>query len=194
MGRRITILQGHPDPAGGHLLHVFADAYATGARDGGHELRRIEVARLDFPLLRTQEEFTKGPVPPSLVQAQEDLRWAEHWLILFPLWHGYMPASLKGFVEQIMRPGFALAYGERGFPKKLLAGRSARAVVTMGMPAFIYRLWFGAHGVRALRRGVLELAGIAPVRTTLFGSVEVVSAAKRSSWIANMQELGRRGA
>jgi putative NADPH-quinone reductase len=151
------------------------------------------VARLELPLLRTQEEFTKGPVPPSLVEAQQDLRWAEHWLILFPLWHAYLPASLKGFVEQVMRPGFALGYAER-FPKKLLTGRSARVVVTMGMPALIYRLWFGAHGVRALRRGVLELAGLSPVRTTLFGSVEAVSAARHSSWIAEMRELGKRGA
>ena len=32
------------------------------------------------------------------------MRWAEHWLFLFPLWHGTMPALLKGFLEQILRP------------------------------------------------------------------------------------------
>ena len=33
-----------------------------------------------------------------------------------------------------------------GFGKRLLEGRSARVVVTMGMPAFFYRLWFLSHG------------------------------------------------
>ena len=60
MTRRIAIIQGHPDPAGHHLLHAMADAYAAGATAGGHEVRRIEVAELDFALLRTQAEFETG--------------------------------------------------------------------------------------------------------------------------------------
>jgi hypothetical protein len=64
MARRIAIIQGHSDPAGHHLLHVLADAYAEGAIRAGHELRRVEVAKLEFPLLRTQQEFESGPVPP----------------------------------------------------------------------------------------------------------------------------------
>jgi hypothetical protein len=33
--RRIAIIQGHPDPAGHHLLHAMADAYAEGAIAAG---------------------------------------------------------------------------------------------------------------------------------------------------------------
>ena len=54
MPRRVTIIQGHPDPAGNHLCHALADAYAEGAAVAGHEITRIEVARFDFPILRTQ--------------------------------------------------------------------------------------------------------------------------------------------
>lgn len=68
MTRRITILQGHPDPAGHHLLHAMADAYAEGAIAAGHEVSRIEVARLEFPLLLTQADFETGVLPPALVQ------------------------------------------------------------------------------------------------------------------------------
>lgn len=93
MTRRIAILQGHPDAAGNHLLNAMADAYAEGATSSGHEVRRIEVAKLDFPLLRTQAEFESDKLPPALVQARDDMRWAEHWVFLFPLWHGTMPAS-----------------------------------------------------------------------------------------------------
>ncbi|MFZ8466608.1 NAD(P)H-dependent oxidoreductase, partial [Staphylococcus aureus] len=76
---------------------------ADGATAAGHEVRRIEVAKLDFPLLRTQEAFETGALPPTLQQAQEDMRWAGHWVFLFPLWHGTMPALFKGFLEQIFR-------------------------------------------------------------------------------------------
>ena len=36
----------------------------------------------------------------------------EHLVIVFPLWLGDMPAVLKGFFEQVLRPGFAI--GEAG--------------------------------------------------------------------------------
>jgi putative NADPH-quinone reductase len=192
MTRRIAIIQGHPDPAGGHLLHALADAYAEGAVAEGHEVRRVEVAGLEFPLLRTQAEFETGAMPPGLIQARDDMRWAEHWVFLFPLWHGTMPALFKGFLEHIFRPGFAMEYGKRGFPKRLLAGRSARIVVTMGMPPLMYRWYFGAYGVRGLERSVLSFAGIKPVRESFYG-LTFADERKRARWLADMRGHGERG-
>ena len=192
MSRRIAVIQGHPDPAGNHLLHALADAYAAGAVAAGHEVRRIEVAKLEFPLLRTQADFETSEVPPSLGQPGDDLRWAEHWLILFPLWHGTMPALFKGFLEQIFRPGFAIEYKKRGLPKRLLAGRSARIVVTMGMPVPVYRWYFGAYGLRGFERSILRFAGIKPIRETLHG-LAFASEKSHTRSIEDMRRCGTRG-
>jgi putative NADPH-quinone reductase len=99
-----------------------------------------------------------------------------------------MPALLKAFLEQVMRPGVALEYRKHGFPRGLLAGRSARLVVTMGMPALIYRWCLRAHGVRGLERSVLGFAGMAPVRETLLGMVDAASDAKRQGWLDRMRD------
>jgi len=192
MSRRITIVQGHPDATARHLLHALADAYAEAATNAGHEVRRIDVGALDFPLLRSQAEFETGQLPATLEQAREDMRWAEHWLFLFPLWHGTMPALFKGFLEQIFRPNFAMAYSKDSFPRRLLAGRSARIVVTMGMPALLYRWYFGAFGVRGFERSILRFAGISPVRESLFG-LTFADDRKRARWIEDMRRHGRRG-
>jgi putative NADPH-quinone reductase len=192
VSRRIAIIQGHPDPAGHHLLHAMADAYAEGATTSGHAVRRNDVARLEFPLLRTQEEFESDALPPALVQPREDMRWAEHWVFLFPLWHGTMPALVKGFLEHIFRPGFALEYKKEGFPKRLLAGRSARLVVTMGMPVRFYRWYFGAFGLRAFERSILRFAGIKPVRESFYG-LAFADDGKRARWLEDMRRHGRRG-
>lgn len=192
MPRCVAIVQGHPDPSGKRFCHALADAYAEGAATSGNEIRRIEMAQLDFPILRTQEEFEQGDLPEMLVEARDGIVSAQHLVVIFPLWHGTMPALLKGFLEQVMRPGVALEYRKHGFPRGLLAGRSARLVVTMGMPALIYRWYFRAHGVRGLERSILGFAGMGPVRETLLGMVDAVSDAKRQRWLDRMIKYGRQ--
>ena len=192
MGRRIAIVQGHPDAAGGHFVHALAEAYELSAREAGHEVRRIDVARLEFPLLRNAQEWEGKSVPQAVVAAQQALAWAGHLVILYPLWLGSMPARLKAFFEQVLRPGFAFAAARgKGLPKKLLKGKSARIVVTMGMPALFYRFVYRAHSLKSLEHNILAFCGIAPVRATLVGMVEGMSPARRNAWLVKMQRLGR---
>ena len=192
--RRILILQGHPDTTQPHFGHALADAYARGARRAGREVRQTEIAQLDFPWLRSQLEWESASVPPALVPAQDAIRWAEHIVLLFPLWLGDMPALLKAFLEQVARPGFAIGTAESGgMPEKLLRGRSARVIVTMGMPALLYRWYFRAHSVKALERNVLGFCGFAPIHRTLIGSVATLSTGQRSQWLARIESLGENG-
>ena len=191
---RITLLQGHPDPHGGHFGHALAAAYAEAAADAQHDVKTIEVARLEFPLLRSAEEWKNAAPAPSIREAQDAIAWAEHLVIFFPLWLGDMPALMKGFLEQTLRPGFAIGTAAAGrMPKKLLKGRSARIVVTMGMPAFFYRAYYRSHSVKSLKRNILEFCGFAPVRTSLVGMVEGSSRNAHELWLARMATFGRAG-
>jgi len=192
MARRIVIIQGHPDPAGDRFCHALADAYAEGAEAAGLEVKRIEVANLEFPLLRTQADFEKGSPLPQVAAAQEAIRWADHLVIVYPLWLGMMPALLKGFFEQVFRPGFAHRTDARGW-EALLKGRSARIVVTMGMPALIYRWYFGAHGLKSLERSILRFVGIKPIRETLIGMVGSLNERKSKTWLEKLRALGTSG-
>jgi putative NADPH-quinone reductase len=122
-----------------------------------------------------------------------DIRDADHLVIFYPLWMGTMPALLKAFLEQVFRPGFA--YSEKAEGKgwnRLLKGKSARIVVTMGMPALIYRWYFGAHSLRSLERNILGMCGIGPIRESLIGMVEGGNA-RREKWLDRMYALGRKG-
>jgi putative NADPH-quinone reductase len=193
MPTRIAIIQGHPDTDPSRLCRALADAYAEAAVAAGHEVDRIDVAALDFPLLKTQQEFEKGAVPPALVAASEAIAAADHLVIVFPLWLGTMPALLKGFFEQVMRPGLAFSYQEAGLPIKRLKGKSARLVVTIGMPVLAFRFWYMAHGLKSLERNILAFVGIKPVRQTLFGMIGAAGEDKRRGWLRTMRDLGAAG-
>lgn len=192
--RRILLIEGHPDPIGTHLCHALADAYAQGAEQAGHEVRRVHVAQLDFPLLHSQQDWEFGHLPATLQQAQSDMAWAQHLVLFFPLWLGDMPALLKGFLEQVARPGFAFkAEGSNPMGSKLLAGRSARVVVTIGMPALVYRWYFRAHTIKSLERNILGFVGIAPVTETLIGAVDRLDPDGVRKWTDKLRKLGAAG-
>ncbi len=192
MGKKmkIAVIQGHPDPTGRHFGHALADSYARGAEAKGHEVRRIEIARLNFPVLRKAHEWSNSTPPAELAGAQETIRWADHIVLIFPLWLGTMPALVKAFLEQTLRPGFALIYDGLRFPQKGLEGKSARVIVTMGMPAFWYRWFFRANGVRGLERSILGFCGIKPVHETFIGLVESKDGRARDKWLSKLETLG----
>lgn len=190
---RICIIQGHPTRGGGHFCHAMADAYSQGAGAAGHEVRTLSVAEMAFPVLRSKEDWDKSAAPAAIVNAQQTISWAEHLVIIHPLWIGAMPALLKGFFEQALRPGFAMALTPNGGWTKLLAGRSARVVVTMGMPALVYRWYFGAHGLKSLTQN-LALVGIKPRGSILVGMIEEMSDTKRRAWLHRLNALGRAAA
>jgi putative NADPH-quinone reductase len=189
--KHILIIQGHPDASESHLCHALAANYESGALESGHVVRMINVATLDFPLLRSQKEFEKADVPASLKPLQDDVVWAEHIVVFFPLWAGDMPALLKGFFEQLFRPAFTGA-SVSAFGKKLLSGRSARVVVTMGMPALIYRWYFRAHSVKSLERNLLGIVGIAPVHETLIGLTANLKPDDAQKWFKKLERLGHK--
>ncbi len=192
--KRIAIIQGHPDPKANHFCHALAYEYAQCAQEAGHATRTIQVARLSFPLVRNAADWESGAACADIEKAQEAIAWANHLVIVFPLWLGDMPALLKAFFEQAFRPGFAIGKARPGrMPKKLLEGKSARIIVTMGMPAFFYRLFYRAHSVKSLERNILGFCGISPVRTSLVGTVGTGDAEQRSRALTAIATLGFKG-
>jgi len=192
MGKNILVIDAHPDPSPGRLVHALAHQYARAAEAGGHLVQVVRLCELHFPWLRSAAEFAARP-NGVIGSQQEHVRWADHLVIVYPLWLGSMPALLKAYLEQVMRPGFAFSYGKgRGLPKKLLAGKSARIVVTMGMPSLFYRLYYRSHSVRSLARNILGFVGFKPVRVSLIGNVEGSAKARQHS-IDELLALARRG-
>ena len=100
-----------------------------------------------------------------------------------------MPAILKGFIERVLQPDLLAAHAGKG-DWKILKGKSARVIMTMGMPGWFYRLWFGAHALKLFKRNVLRFTGVKPVRATVHGMIEGVSDGTRHAWLRETEALG----
>ena len=154
-------------------------------------VRRINVGEIHFPILRSAAEFASSPEDKAIVEARAAFMLAEHIVFIYPLWLGGPPALLKAFMEQVAREQFLLGENKRGFPLKKMKWRSARVIVTMGMPPLIYRTIFGAHGVKAFNTGILRLAGFSPIRTSYFGGSSIFRP-QSDHLIEKVREMGRK--
>lgn len=195
MTRSILVIQGHPDESARHFCHALAESYRQGAESAGHSVRELRIGGLDFPLLRSEAEWSEGETPEALLPAQEMIREADHLVFVYPVWLGTMPALMKGFLEQAFRPGFAFDQAARKGPGGVrpLKGKSARVIVTMGMPGFLYSWFYRAHGYRYFKRNILHFVGIRPVRRSFVGLAGAKSDRGRQRWLARVRKLGESG-
>ncbi len=123
---------------------------------------------------------------------QDDIRWARHLVFVYPIWWGTVPALLKGFLERTFAAGFAIDFTDKPpYYAPLLSGRSARLTTTMNTPPLVYRWLLREPGHSVMKRTILQLCGIRPVRITPFGPVRGAPEARRRQWIKKVHELGQ---
>lgn len=188
MGKRVAVIVGHP--AADSWCGALADSYAVAARAGGHEVRMVHLAQLDFDPSLHEGYRQIQALEPDLLAAQATVAWAEHLVIAYPIWWGSVPALLKGFLDRILLPGFAFKYRPgRAFPEQLLRGRSAQLLVSMDTPPWYFRWVYRMPGIVQLKKTTLEFCGIAPVKVAAFEPLIASSPAQRASWLVKAARL-----
>lgn len=140
------------------------------------------------PILREAYERPQ-PREPDLEQLYQSLMASDHIVVIFPIWLGTMPALLKGLLERCFQPELVETGKQGKFPKPL-KGKSVRLVTTAGMPALLYRWWFGAPALKILEHNIFRFLGASPVRSTIYGRIETVGDARRKAWLDEMERFG----
>lgn len=193
MLRRILIILGHPAQTHPSFCEKIALTYKAEAEAAGYIVEMVRAAELKFdPILH---EGYKGEQLPEedIKSLQRKISDAEHIVFVYPLWQLMIPALLKGVLERTLTPGFAYALkAANPLRAGLLQGKSARLIQTMGMPAFAYRLFFGAHGAKALA-GILRFCGMGPIRITYFGMIEDQKSHRHEHYLNTARHLGKGG-
>lgn len=192
MLQKICLIDGHPDPNASRLVHALCDAYQSGAQSEGHTVYRIDVSKLKAEPLRSNDDFATDP-NLFICNQRENVANADHLVVVFPLWLGGMPAATRSFFEQVARNAFFLDtnVGASKWPRKLMKGKSARVVVTMGMPAIAYKTMMRSGALIALEKGLLGISGFKPIKHTILGGVGEEQIEKYERWMDELENLGR---
>lgn len=196
MTKRIFILNGHP--AAQSLSRSLAEAYAGAARAAGHEVRTTHLHDLEF-----DADFEFGgyraikPLEPGLEATLADLEWAEHVVVLSPMWWGGLPGKLKGLFDRILLPGRAFDtrnLNAMGMPSPMLTGRSGRVIVTSDTPGWFLRFAYANAMLRQLRDQILGFIGIKPAKITYFAGASHPKEGLVERWMDQVARIGRAAA
>ena len=164
--KNIFILLGHPDKDSFNC--TLANEYQRGAEAGGHEVRCLHASSMKFdPVLHHGYRLVQE-LEPDLVAFQENVKWCDHFVIIYPSWWSTMPALLKGIFDRAWLPGFAYTFTSEFSWKKLHKGKSATMIVTSDTVPFIQRIIFG-DTTNELKKGILWFAGFGPIYVRKFG-------------------------
>lgn len=192
MAKKIFILMGNPDKDG-TLSNEFADVYEKEARAAGHEVRRANLGDLVFdPILHKGYKVIQE-LEPDLLKTQEDMKWADHFVLVYPLWWAGMPALLKGLFDRMWIPRFAFHFWKNGLGwDKLLKGKTARVIILSKNWPIIERFLFGDFK-NEIGKALLGFAGY-KVRIMEIGHSEGLSDSQKTSWSESISKLARKGA
>ncbi|MFZ2620898.1 MAG: NAD(P)H-dependent oxidoreductase [Minisyncoccia bacterium] len=189
MSKKIYVLLGHPDTES--MCCEFADAYAKGARGAGHQTRRSNLGDMQFDPILHKGYKTIQELEPDLKKFQEDVRWCDHFVIIYPSWWSTMPALLKGLFDRAWLPGFAYKFWPNGLAwTRLLKGRTGRVFVTSDAHPLFARFLFGDN-TNEIQDGIMWFAGIS-TKMKKVGPMKKISSERRAKWVRRFEKYGRK--
>lgn len=192
--KKIFVLLGHPDSD--TLSGTFADAYEHGAKEAGHQVRRMNLGDLRFDPILHKGYKEIQTLEPDLIMVQESIRWAEHFVIFYPSWWSTMPAILKGLFDRIWLPSFAYRFKKDGIGAgyvwyRLMKDKTARVFVMSDSHPFLARFIFG-DTTNEIRKCILWFAGFR-ARVKKVGPLKFISPERASHWKHRFENWGARG-
>ncbi len=189
--KKIYILLGHPDKD--TFSGTFASAYEEAARAAGHEVRRCNLGEVPFDPILHKGYKEIQELEPGLKAIQEDIKWCDHFVVIYPNWWNTMPALLKGFFDRAWIPGFAFNFDKQ--TKQIiqrLKGKTAHVIIVSGSFSPFMIWWKFGDFKNEIQRGILEFSGF-ETKVTTFGPAERVDDAQRNVWVEEVKGWGKMG-
>ena len=167
----ILIITAHPTSK--NLTKGMADIYKNEKEAQGSTVKLVDLYKdKQLPYLTFENANDVGKLDEVLYY-QEQIKWAEEIVVIYPFWWGSMPAILKNWLDQVLTSGFSFTYGDNGRPMGLLQGRSVRVMTTCGAPKFLYML----NGIKRAndniwKKSIIKFCGMEYDGFHLFGGVD----------------------
>ncbi len=164
-----------------HLMELVRDElFAAGVE---HRTQDLLADNFD-PVLRLDEgQLHAGRVDrqedPVTAAYQDDVCWADAFVIVHPVWWFAPPAILKGWVDRVLVDGVALRQSDSGGPPEgTLADRRTLVIQTFNADRMVDKFVFSSISRQFWRQAVFRPVGIKKISYFPVYSVCALNAAQ----------------
>ena len=200
MSKALLVLgHGRTSGLGHHLLGVARETLTgLGVPHRVHDLLADEFdPRLRLAAGATHATACSAQEDPLVHRYQEDVRWADAYVVVHPVWWFAPPAILKGWVDRVLVDGVAIRQEATGPPAPLLGGRRALVVQTFNAARVIDRIHFRGIAGRFWQKVVFPSIGVEDVDLLALHDVEGLDGAVLRRFEAKLRRdvarlVGRR--
>ncbi|PVZ99593.1 hypothetical protein BB558_004379 [Smittium angustum] len=189
--RKVLIINGHPDSES--FCHSLQQSYKKGSLKNNNEIREVTLSEMKFNPNLMYGYRKRMELEPDLLEAWDNIKWADHIVWIYPTWWGSLPALMKGFVDRLFLPRLAYEYTEKSpLPKKLLKGKTSEIISTLDTPVWYYKYIMGDVGGKLLRVNIGDICGIKNKNTTYLSEMRKSTPEQRKEWLEKVERLARR--
>jgi NAD(P)H dehydrogenase (quinone) len=188
---KVSVILGHPSTRS--FNSAIARTVVKTLRQTEHKVIFHDLYREKFdPVLPNGEKAKDARLPRQIKEHCEQLVHADGLVIVHPNWWGEPPAILKGWVDRVLRVGYAYDFpagpkGKAGLPIELLKTRIAVILNTSDTPALRENMVLG-DPLQILWKNTLSFCGIKKYHRHMYRVVVTSSPARRASWLRDVRK------
>jgi NAD(P)H dehydrogenase (quinone) len=189
---RTLIIYSHPNP--NSFNHAVLDCLTEGLKETGQEYEVVDLYKIEFdPVLKMHDlaQFREGKIPADVAEQQDKVSKADVIIFVHPIWWGWMPAMLKGYLDRVFTVDFAYRMGKTQ-PEGLLIDKKVIFIRTTALPEEAYK----KSGVEDLIRNLLTfkfiiVCGVEDLEHHVFYEVPSVLDVVRKKYLEEVRELSK---
>lgn len=188
---KVLMVIANPNP--GSFNYALLDRAIAAFRKQQDEVRILDLYQSDFkPVLMGLElaELQNQTVSDDVRKMQDQIRWADALVFIYPLWWFDRPAILKGWCDRVLTQGFAFNYTESGV-EKLLTGKKAMVCITAGgsKQDFDNMQVTERDLLLPMTKGTLEFCGVDVVQSQIYYSVATAPDQERTGFLDHIEKM-----
>jgi len=187
---KVSVILGHQNP--GSFNHAITSKVLSTLESLGHETFYHDLYAEKFDPVALHDEWTNDDLlPESVKRHSEEIKTAEGIVIIHPNWWGTPPAILKGWVDRVLRAGFAYAFTENG-PVPYFTDKDVQIFTTSNTPREIELNVYKDPLENFWKVVVFGLCGSRSFERRNFESMIMSTHEERLVWLADVEETIKR--
>ncbi|MBR5626710.1 MAG: NAD(P)H-dependent oxidoreductase [Thermoguttaceae bacterium] len=189
---KALVVIGHPN-VGKSFNHAIASTAVKSLEELGYTVIVRDLYQENFdPVMPVGEDSIPiDELPASIQKEMEDIRGSDALIFVHPNWWGTPPAILKGWIDRVLRNGFAYGFTENG-PVPYLTDKTVQVFTTSNTPRDVELEVYHDPLENFWKTVVFGLCGARSFERRNFEPIIVSDGKQRADWLREVEETVKR--